>query len=106
MRTLYTGHVTIGRRTVHSFTYAETLYEAEEQLADTLQRYIRDRYRLAASLVLPRISVVSRPHGWSLPGGPFLPGTSRQYSQRYAAQQRSEDLPEGLVYESEAANAP
>ncbi|MBX5456016.1 MAG: hypothetical protein IRZ31_03880 [Thermogemmatispora sp.] len=102
MRTLYTGHITIGRRTVHSFIYAETLYEAEEQLADILQRYIRDRYRLAASLVLPRINVVSRPYGWNLPGGPFLPGTSSQYFQRYPAQPR----PDGLVYESETASTP
>ncbi|WP_376795123.1 hypothetical protein [Thermogemmatispora sp.] len=106
MRTLYTGHITIGRRTVHSFTYAETLHEAEEQLAAILQRYIRERYRLAASLVLPRISVVSRPHGWNLPGGQFLPGTSRQFFQRRQTSSSPDPLPTGVIYESESAGTP
>jgi hypothetical protein len=101
MRTLYTGHVTIGTRTIYSFTYAETLYEAEERLAEVLEGYIRERYRLAASLILPRLHIVSRPNGWHHPAGYYLPGTGRQYTLRYAVRSIAGGIREGTIYESE-----
>ncbi len=106
MRTLYTGHVTIGKHYVYAFIYAETMYEAEEHLAEVLERYIRERHQLAASLILPRIKIVSRPTGWNPPDGFYLPGTSRQYALRYPSHVRSGALRETAVYESECPTTP
>lgn len=87
MKTLYTGHVTIGTHSVYSFIYADTLLEAEEYLTSLLNRYVREHHTPTPRL-LPEVSVVSRPQGWEPPDGYYLPATSAQYALRYHTHQR------------------
>jgi len=84
MKTLYTGHVTIGTHDVYSFIYADTLLEAERYLTALLNRYISERHNPSPP-VPPPIKVVSRPEGWEPPDGYYLPGTSKQYAIRYSS---------------------
>jgi hypothetical protein len=85
MKTLYTGHTTVGAHEVYSFIYAETLLDAEEHLTALLNCYLR-QYHDPLPLVLPQIKIVSRPDGWIAPDGYILPATSKQYALRYPAQ--------------------
>lgn len=86
MKTLYTGHVTIGTHDVYSFIYAETLLEAEEYLTSLLKRYMQSHHTPSPAFV-PEVKVVSRPGGWNPPDGYYLPGTSTLYALKYATQQ-------------------
>lgn len=87
MKTLYTGHVTIGTHEVYSFIYAETLLEAEVYLSELLSRYVRERHTATLNRELG-IQVISRPDGWNPPDGYYLPATSTQYALRYVTHQR------------------
>ena len=88
MKTLYTGHATVGTHEVYSFIYADTLLEAEEYLASLLNCYLRD-YHMPAPPDLPQIKVISRPGGWEAPDGYYLPATSKQYALRYPSNKLS-----------------
>ncbi len=88
MKTLYTGHATVGTHDVYSFIYAETVLDAEEHLVTLLTCYLRD-YHLPFPAHLPQIKIVSRPTGWMAPDGFYLPATSKQYALRYPSQQLS-----------------
>jgi hypothetical protein len=88
VKTLYTGHVTIGTHNVYSFIYADTLLEAEEHLTRLLTRYLREHHSLPLC-ALPAVKVVSRPGGWDPPDGYYLPGTSAQYALRYPTHRQS-----------------
>jgi hypothetical protein len=88
MKTLYTGHITVGANEVYSFIYAETLLNAEEYLATLLNCYLRQYYNPLPH-VLPQINIVSRPDGWIAPDGYILPATSKQYALRYPSQKMS-----------------
>jgi hypothetical protein len=86
MKTLYTGHVTIGTHEVYSFIYADTLLEAEAYLTDLLGQYVRERHNPVQD-GMPEIRVISRPDGWEPPDGYYLPATSTQYALRYSTHQ-------------------
>ena len=87
MKTLYTGHVTIGEHTIYSFIYAETLLEAERHLTALLSAFLRD-YHVSPPAAFQYIHVVSRPTGWEAPDGYYLPATSKQYAMKYHSQER------------------
>ncbi len=88
VKTLYTGHATIGTHDVYSFIYADTLLQAEEYLTNLLTRYLRDHH-IPSLHALPQVKVVSRPEGWDPPDGYYLPPTSTQYALRYQAHQQT-----------------
>jgi len=88
VKTLYTGHITIGTHNVYSFIYADTLLEAEEHLTRLLTRYLCEHYSPPLR-TLPAVKVVSRPGGWDPPDGYYLPGTSAQYALRYPTHRQS-----------------
>ncbi len=86
MKTLYTGHVTIGEHEIYSFIYADTLLNAERHLTSLLTSYVR-QHCASSSKAFSLIKVVSRPNGWNPPDGYYLPGTSRQYALKYPLQE-------------------
>jgi hypothetical protein len=88
VKTLYTGHATIGTHSVYSFIYADTLLEAEGHLTKLLTHYLREHHSPSLR-VLPAVRVVSRPEGWDPPDGYYLPGTSAQYALRYPTHRQS-----------------
>ena len=81
MKTLYTGHISIGDHQIYSYIYAETLRDAEEHLRMLLLTYLRDHCRVSPTA--HPIKVVSRPQGWEAPDGYYLPPTSKQYALKY-----------------------
>jgi hypothetical protein len=98
MKTLYTGHVTVelsigAPHYIYSFIYAETLLEAEDHLVHLLSSYVHKNYEAFASLMEVRVKVVSRPCGWNPKDGNYLPGTSKQYAQKYSAHDPSQQEP-------------
>ena len=86
MKTLYTGHVTIGEHAIYSFIYAETLLEAEQYLTALLQNYLQN-YHFLSPAHFPKVQVTSRPTGWEAPDGYYLPATSKQYAMKYRTQE-------------------
>jgi hypothetical protein len=99
MKTLYTGHVRIGKQYVYSFIYAETLLEAERHLTELLQRYVCEQYHVPKTTSELPIRIVSRPNGWNPPDGFYLPATSKQYALKYSPGEHVEILNEGSIHE-------